>query len=317
VLNKTVFMTGGAGFIGSHLTERFCKDYTVVIYDNLKRNALANTNLLSNPNVKLVTGDVLERDHLFSYGYGRSHYIHMASIAGIDSVIEDPVRTMEVSLLGTRNLLSSLRHAKIERFINFSTSEVFGQYAYQAVESDSTNVGAVGIARWTYGVSKLAAEHLVYNYHKQYGMPTCSVRPFNVFGPNQIGEGAIHHFIEKAIRNEPIFVYNGGQQIRSWCYIKDFVDGVYRCMHDPAAIGQSFNIGNPKNTLTIYGLAKEIIRLSGSRSKILDQANSNVDVGLRTPDIAKATKLLGFYPVYDLEEGLSETIEWYREHLNA
>jgi len=173
----------------------------------------------------------------------------------------------------------------------------------------------VGEARWTYAVSKLATEHLALNYHKQYGLPALSVRPFNIYGPNQVGEGAVHHFIVRALKNEPLVVHNDGSQIRSWCYIDDIVDGILVTLERPEAVGHAFNIGNPRATVTIYNLAALIIRLSGSASSIETVKWDFPDVELRIPNINKAREILGFEPSVDLDDGLLRTIDWYGRRL--
>jgi nucleoside-diphosphate-sugar epimerase len=224
-----------------------------------------------------------------------------------------PVTTMRVNMLGTCNVLeAALRAGPVERVVDFSTSEVFGAYAYKVREGDLTALGAVGEARWTYAVSKLATEHLAHNYFKQYGLPAVSVRPFNIYGPGQVGEGAIHRFIVQALRHEDITIHNDGSQIRAWCYVDDMVEGLLATLERPEAVGQAFNIGNPRSVVTIHNLASQIVQLSGSRSKLVFTDWNNADVELRIPNIDKARKLLGFEPRVDLEEGLRRTIEWYR-----
>jgi nucleoside-diphosphate-sugar epimerase len=175
----------------------------------------------------------------------------------------------------------------------------------------------VGEARWTYAVSKLATEHLAHNYWKEHQLPTCSVRPFNIFGPGQIGEGAIHAFVVRALRGETIQVHNQGDQIRSWCYIDDIVEGILMAMSRVEAIGHSFNIGNPRSTITIYQLAHLIVRLANSRSSIVSVPWDFPDVELRVPDVRKAEKLLGYRARVELEEGLLRTLDWYRQKLPA
>ncbi|HKE19846.1 MAG TPA: NAD-dependent epimerase/dehydratase family protein, partial [Kofleriaceae bacterium] len=200
----------------------------------------------------------------------------------------------------------------VKRIIDFSTSEVFGRYAYNVTEWDATTLGAVGEARWTYAVAKLATEHLALNYHKEHGLPTCSIRPFNVYGPRQVGEGAVHHFIRRALSGEPLEIHNDGSQIRAWCYIDDIVDSILLALEREQAVGHAFNIGNPRSTVTIYNLAREIVRLSSSRSHIQFVPWPNADVEIRVPAVDKARELLGFQAVVDLEEGLLRTIQWYR-----
>ncbi|MCK5800224.1 MAG: NAD-dependent epimerase/dehydratase family protein [Deltaproteobacteria bacterium] len=314
--DKRILLTGGAGFIGTHLAEVLCEDNDVVILDTLRRNALQPTGLDKHPRVTLIKGDVRDAETVRDAMHGCTHVIHLASIAGVDTVMQNPVPTMQISLLGTNNVLEAARaQGGIERVVDFSTSEVFGAHAYNVTEGDVTTLGAVGEARWTYAVSKLATEHLSFTFHKQYGLPTCAIRPFNIYGPRQVGEGAVHHFIVRALRGEPLSIHNDGGQIRAWCYIDDIIRGALLVLERPAAIGQTFNIGNPRSTVTIYNLAREIVRLARADVPIEFITWPFVDVELRIPDIAKARKLLGFEPQVDLDQGLLRTIDWYRERL--
>lgn len=312
--DATVLLTGGAGFIGTALCRRLADRNRVRIFDNLRRNALAEAGLDRHPSVEVIVGDVRDREALEAATRGVDYVVHLASIAGVDTVLENPVTTMEVSLEGTLNALRAARAAGgVRRFVDFSTSEVFGSYAFRVQEADVTSLGAVGEARWTYAVSKLATEHLAHNFWKQHGLPTCSIRPFNIYGPGQVGEGAIHAFVTRAIRDEPISIHNEGDQIRAWCYIDDIVDGVLRVLERDEAVGEAFNIGNPRSTVTIYQLARLVVRLAGSRSELRFVPWDFADVELRIPDVRKAERLLGFRAGVDLEDGLERTIAWYRE----
>lgn len=313
---KTLLVTGGAGFIGTALTRALADRNTIRVFDNLRRNALADAGLDAHPNVQLVVGDVRDYDAVRKATDGADYVIHMASIAGVDTVLKNPVLTMEVSLEGTMNALRAAKEAgSVQRFIDFSTSEVFGSYAFRVREADQTSLGAVGEARWTYAVSKLATEHLAHNYWKQFHLPTCAIRPFNIYGPGQVGEGAIHAFVVRALKNEPITIHNEGDQIRSWCFIDDIVDGIQRALLREEAVGQSFNIGNARSTITIYQLAQLVVRLSGSKSPIQFVKWDFPDVELRVPDVKKAERLLGFRAQVDLEEGIQRTLAWYRQRL--
>lgn len=313
---RRLLLTGGAGFIGSHLTERLVPDNEVVILDTLRRNALASAGLDKHPKVKLVVGDVTDAEVMRKAMDGCDAVVHLASIAGVDTVLRNPVLTMRVSLLGTMNVLELAQAAgTVKRVIDFSTSEVFGRYAFNVTEWDATTLGAVGEARWTYAVAKLATEHLAMNYWKQHGLPTVSIRPFNIYGPRQVGEGAIHHFIVRALKGEPLHVHNDGAQIRAWCYVDDIVDGIFLALTRDEAIGHSFNIGNPRSTLTIHALAKEVIRLASSSSHIEYIPFKQPDVELRIPNIDKARELLKYQPKVDLEEGILRTVLWYRRQL--
>lgn len=314
---KQILITGGAGFIGSSLALRLYKKNRLTILDNFHRDAITGGPLADHPNVNIVRGDVRDPDVVRAAVEGCDTVVHMASIAGVDTVMNHPVLTMEVTLYGTANVLRAAHAAGcVERFVDFSTSEVFGSHAYNVGEGDVTTLGAVGEARWTYAVSKLATEHLTYNYYKQYGLPTVSIRPFNIYGPRQVGMGAIHHFIRRSLAGEPLMIHNDGSQIRSWCYIDDILDGVETVLHRPEAIGHTFNIGNPRSTVTIYNLAREIVRLSSSSSPVNFVPWDFPDVELRIPNIAKAREILDYEPRVDLEEGLLRTIYWYRQEMS-
>jgi nucleoside-diphosphate-sugar epimerase len=314
--NTKILVTGGAGFIGTALCRRLLANNQIRVLDNLRRNALAEAGLDKHENVELVVGDVRDAALVASATRGVDYVVHMASIAGVDTVLKNPVTTMEVSLEGTINALRAARDAgTVKRLIDFSTSEVFGSYAFRVREADVTSLGAVGEARWTYAVSKLATEHLAHNYHVQYGLPTCSIRPFNIYGPGQVGEGAVHAFAVRALKGEPLLVHNDGDQIRSWCYIDDIVDGIELCLMRPEAVGHSFNIGNPRSTVTIYHLARMVIEAAGSSSPIEFVRREMVDVELRVPDVKKAEQRLGFRAKVDLDVGLKRTLEWYRAKL--
>jgi nucleoside-diphosphate-sugar epimerase len=313
VEGRRIFISGGAGFIGSHLVERLVPKNDVVVFDNFHRDAISTSGLAENPRVKIVKGDVLDAAAVKQAMAGCDAVVHLASIAGVDTVLKNPVLTMHVSLYGTLHALEAARTGgEVKRFLDFSTSEVFGRYAYQVTEFDATTLGAVGEARWTYAVAKLATEHLAMNYHKQYGLPTCSIRPFNIYGPRQVGEGAIHQFIVRALTGEPLTIHNDGSQIRAWCYVDDIVDGICLALERDEAVGHAFNIGNPRSTLTIYNLAREIVRLSSSSSRIEFVKWPHADVEIRVPSIEKAKELLGYQARVDLEEGLLRTIHWYR-----
>lgn len=310
---RRVLLTGGAGFIGSALAERLVERNEVRILDTLHRNALAGRGLSEHPRLELIEGDVLDAAAVDRAVSGCDVVVHMASIAGVDTVMERGVETMRVNLLGTNHALeAAYRHGRIERFIDFSTSEVFGRFAFRVGEGDTAELGAVGEARWTYAVSKLATEHLALNYHKEHGLPALSIRPFNVYGPGQVGEGAVHQFIVRALEGRDLLLHNDGSQIRSWCYIDDIVDGILLALERPEAVGHAFNVGNPRSTVTIHHLAREILRLSSSASRLRSVAWDYPDVELRVPDIDKARQLLGYSPRVDLEEGLLRTIYWYR-----
>jgi UDP-glucose 4-epimerase len=314
IKQKNIFITGGAGFIANVLIRHYIEDNKITVYDNFHRDTLTASGLSGHPNLRIVKGDVLDAALLTESMTGSDIVIHAAGIAGIDTVIKNPVRTMQVNMMGTANALAAAQHCGIrDRFIDFSTSEVFGSMAFRSAEEDQTVAGSAGEARWTYAVSKLAGEHLAHAYYKQYGLPVVTVRPFNVYGPGQTGEGAIKVFIGKALRNETIRIDGDGSQIRAWCYVDDFVDCLIRCIEDPSAVGESINIGNARAVITILGLAQTVCRVLKSESQIIFEPPLSADIAIRIPKVEKAERLLYFRAKVDLDEGILKTARWLLE----
>jgi UDP-glucose 4-epimerase len=317
--DKRILITGGAGFIGTTLAARLVDDNDVVAFDNLHRDALSGNPLASHPRFTLLEGDILDADALCAAAAGATHIVHCAAIAGVDTVLASPVRTMRVNVVGTYNALEAAMTTLdgLERFVDFSTSEVFGTHAFRVEEGQVSTIGSVGEARWTYAVSKLAGEHMAHAYHDELGLPTVTLHPFNVFGPGQIGGGAIRAFIEAAIAGRDLTIHGDGSQIRAWCYVDDMVRGVLACLERPEAVGHAFNIGNPRSAVTIFDLAQRVRRLTDCPGEIVFQPLHYADVELRIPNVEKAKELLGWQPQVELDEGLERTIAWYREHVPA
>ena len=298
---KRIFITGGAGFIGSTLAGMLVEQNEIVIYDNLSRNSLQYKEFLKHPHLKVIQASVLDLECLRAAMAGSDIVVHCAAIAGIDTVIKSPTNTMRVNMVGSANVLEAaagLDHC--DRVVCFSTSEVFGNTAFRSQETDRAVMGAVGEARWTYAVSKLAEEHLAIAYHQEKGLPTTVVRPFNIYGPGQVGEGALRTFILRAIKDQTIEIHGDGTQIRAWCYVDDMVEGVLLSMVHPRAVGETFNIGNQRAVVTIYGLANTVIRVLRSKSEIIFTEKDYVDIELRIPAVAKAREMLGFEAMVDL-----------------
>ncbi len=315
---KTIFITGGAGFIANTLIARLAEHNHIVVYDNYTRNTLRGSPYDQHPQVAQVEGDVLDFEHMKAHMQGAQVVVHAAAIAGIESTLRNPVATMRVNMIGTANALEAAHQVGgVERFLDFSTSEVFGSRAFMVDEGSQTVTGAVGEARWTYAVSKLAGEHLAHAYFKQYGLPAVTLRPFNVYGPGQTGEGALSIFIRKALKGEDLVIFGDGSQIRAWCFVDDMVDGVMRALEHPNAIGESFNIGNARAVTTIYGLAEAVCRVVDSKSRILFRPALSADIELRIPNVDKALERIGFAATVDLNEGLRRTAAWIgaNEHL--
>jgi UDP-glucose 4-epimerase len=287
-----------------------------VIFDNFSRNSIKEKPFAKHRNIKYFNGDVLDVKAIKKAIDGSNFVIHTAAIAGIDTVILRPVKTLTVNLIGTANVLEASRSLlDCERFIDFSTSEVFGSRAFNSSEEDKTEIGAVGESRWVYAVSKLAGEHLTHAYYKEYSLPTVTIRPFNIYGPGQVGEGAIQKFIIRAVKNEDIEIHGTGTQIRAWCYIDDLIRALLLCLEKKKAIGESFNIGNVRAVTTIFGLANTVIRICNSLSKIKFVRRDYADIELRIPGVNKALELLGFEAKVDLDEGIKLTEAYFRKIL--
>jgi UDP-glucose 4-epimerase len=314
---KRILITGGAGFIGSHLLEQLIEHNDVVVFDNLHRNALQFSQLADHKHLQFIKGDVLDYDAVRRAVEGCQVVIHCAAIAGVYTVDRSAIRTMEVNLLGTNQVVKAAIDVGVERFVEFSTSEVYGPFIHKGKEDDLSTIGPVGENRWVYAASKLASEHLSFAHYKEDKLPLVIVRPFNVYGPRQVGDGAIRGMSLQALQNLPITIYNDGTQIRAWCFVSDFVDGVLRCAERSEAVGQAFNLGNPQGTVTNYELANMIIRLANSKSEIVFKPHPGPEVDLRVPSIEKAISLLEYRPRVSLEAGVRQAIEWYAAHLDA
>ena len=315
IKGKNFFITGGAGFIANTLIKYYIHENNIVVYDNFHRDTLSNSDVAKHPNLKIIKGDVLDLSFLTESMKGSDIVVHAAGIAGIDTVIKSPTRTMQVNMIGTANALEAAKVNNItDRFIDFSTSEIFGSYAYKSTETDTAVSGSVGEARWVYAVSKLAGEHLAHAYFKEFKLPVVTVRPFNVYGPGQTGEGALQIFIKRALKNEDIYIYGDGTAIRAWCYVDDFIDCLIRCIEDPKAIGESFNLGNARTVVTTLGLAQAVCRVLKSESKIIFKDALSADNEMRIPSVVNTKEVLGFDAKVDLDEGILKTSEWFKEN---
>ena len=313
-----VLITGGAGFIGSALTEAIIDRNQVTILDrSFEDNSIALSSAWGHPNLSLSDTSILDEAALKEAVDGHDTIVHLAAVVGVKNVLARGRETIEVNFTGTRSLLKAVEgRDDIHRFVYFSTSEVMGMNAFRAGEESVASIGPVSEARWTYSIAKLAGEHLVYCYHREAGLPTVTIRPFNVFGPLRLGDHAMLRFILAAKRGETLEVHGDGAQIRSWCFIDDFVDALVRTLGMDSAVGETFNIGNSRNTLTILDLAERVIKQLDSTSQIefVDIDFSDIDV--RVPRLRKAAQLLDFKPSVGLEEAIRKTAAWYQEHLH-
>lgn len=306
---KRVVITGVAGFIGSHLAETLLeRGFSVVGIDNLLTGDLANIAHLVNRDFLFIKHDVT---NYINVDGPVDYVLHWASPASPIDYLEYPIPTLKVGALGTHKALG-LAKAKGATFMLASTSEVYGDpLEHPQTESYWGNVNPTG-PRGVYDEAKRFAEAITMAYHRYHGLDTKIVRIFNTYGPRmRINDGrAVPTFIAQALGNEDITVFGTGSQTRSFCYITDLVDGLIRLMlskeNDPV------NIGNP-HEMTIEEIATTIVRMTGSRSKIVYRPLPTDDPKVRQPDITRARTLLGWEPKVKLEEGLTKTIEYFRK----
>ena len=312
--SKNILITGGGGFIGSFLTEAFYKDNRITLFDNGRRNSFQFLPESIKEKVSFIKGDIRDAEGVKKVVKDKDIIIHLAAIAGASFYEKDPLLTLDVNLFGTANLLKVLAGKKIERIITFSASEVYGSFAIDVSEDDSTCIGPVSEGRWSYAVSKVASDHLARAYFKKYELPINMVRPFNIYGPRQVGEGSISNMLTSAIKTGKIFVTGDGLQKRAWCYISDMARAVELILKRKV-YGECFNIGNPKAYVTILELAKKI-QAFVKGSEIIFIEGRKVEVLDRKPNIEKANRFLGFVPEVELDEGLKLTFEWWKKNIS-
>jgi dTDP-glucose 4,6-dehydratase len=304
-----IVVSGAAGFVGSYMCDRLLAEgHSVVAPDNLSTGAHANlAHLAGHPGFFFVAPDITTR---FTVEGAGDCVVNMASPASPTDYLEHPIETLDVGSLGTRRMLE-LALDKKARFLQTSTSECYGDpLVHPQVETYWGNVNPVG-PRSCYDESKRFAEALTMAYHRTHGVRTNIARIFNTYGPRmKLNDGrVVPAFLDRALRGEPMTVFGDGTQTRSFCYVSDLVDGLYRVML--SAERYPVNLGNPRE-MTILEFADHIRRMTGSRSEIVFQVLPEDDPKKRKPDIAKARALLGWEPRVSLEEGLRETVAYFR-----
>jgi len=308
-----IVVTGGAGFLGSHLCDRLLAEgHDVIAIDNLITGSIDNIAHIHDSRFTFIHYDVTN----YVYVEGAVHFVfHFASPASPVDYLEFPIQTLKVGSLGTHKALG-LAKAKKAGFLLASTSETYGDPLINPQHEDYWgNVNPVG-PRGVYDEAKRFAEAMTMAYHRFHGVDTRIVRIFNTYGPrNRANDGrVVPTFVNQAIRNEPITVFGDGSQTRSFCYVSDLIDGIYRLMlsneHLPV------NIGNP-NEMTVLEFAKRIISLTESASEIIYKPLPQDDPTVRRPDISKAKRTLSWEPTVALEEGLSRTIDYFKSRMET
>jgi dTDP-glucose 4,6-dehydratase len=309
-----VLITGGAGFLGSHLSERFLAEgFDVIGMDNFITGRPENiAHLLGNKKYRFIEQDVTE----FIYVDGPVDFIlHFASPASPIDYLKFPIQTLKVGSLGTHKALG-LAKAKQARLLLASTSEVYGDpLEHPQKESYWGNVNPVGM-RGVYDEAKRFAEAMTMAYHRYHDVETRIVRIFNTYGPRmRLDDGrALPTFMGQALRGEPLTVFGDGSQTRSFCYVDDLVDGIYRLLLSSEV--DPVNIGNPVE-ITIKEFAEEVIQLTGSKSRIIYKALPADDPKIRQPNIERAQQLLGWEPKVDRSSGLKRTLDYFKHRLSV
>jgi len=310
---ERTLITGGAGFLGSHLCDYFINlGHEVICMDNLiKKGNIDNiAHLFGHERFKFVKYDVTE----YLYVEGKlDNILHFASLASPKDYLEYPIQTLKVGSLGTHKALGLAKEKKA-RFLLASTSEVYGDpLEHPQPESYPGNVDPIAL-RGVYDEAKRFAEAITMAYHRTHGLNTRIARIFNTFGPRmRIDDGrALPNFMVQALRGEDITVYGDGSQTRSFCYVEDMIEGIVRLLYSDETT--PINLGNPEE-ISILDFAKEIIEITGSRSRIIFLPLPPNDPKVRRPDITKAKKILAWEPKISRREGLRRTLQYFQKIL--
>jgi UDP-glucose 4-epimerase len=317
-----VLITGGAGFIGSHLAESLLElDHEVFVIDNLWTGKLANLEKVqTNENLHLVIDTILNESVMNELIFKVDHIYHMAAAVGVRKIMDHPVETLDINVKGTETVLRLANRFK-KKVLIASTSEVYGKHVEHTLSEDDNRVmGTVKKRRWAYACSKTLDEFLALAYHDEKKLPVVVTRLFNTVGPRQTGQYGmvLPNFVQSALLGKPITVFGDGTQSRSFTHVKDVAEALIRLMTEPKAEGDIFNVGND-HEITIKDLAFEVKEMTGSNSDIeyipYEKAYGPgfEDMERRCPNVDKINKLIGFKPTYDLEAMIQSVIDYFKE----
>jgi UDP-glucose 4-epimerase len=315
---KRILITGGAGFIGSHLCERLVSDgHSVVALDDLSTGYLRNIAALADrSDFQFVRGSVEDEATVNILMSQCDAVFHLASAVGVQLIVDEPVRTIRTTIHGTEVVLEAASRYGCPAFIT-SSSEVYGKGARVPFsEEDDVVMGSTRHSRWCYAYSKGIDEFLGLAYHKQYGLPVRIVRLFNTVGPRQVGMYGmvLPRFVAAALKGEPLNVYGDGKQTRCFCHVSDVVDAIVRLFNSPAAVGQVFNLGSDEE-ISMNDLAERVIRFSGSKSAIKHISYEEAygqkfdDMARRVPQLDKIRSVIPFTPTFKLDDIVRSVIE--------
>lgn len=315
ILNgRTCLVTGAAGFIGSHLCERLLGlGARVIAVDNLSTGRIENlASSQGHARFIFIKADVNRFDEIaLVFGSEPIDYVfHLAALVGVKNVIERPLEVFK-DIDGTKYVLALAHAQKVKKVVYISSSEAYGEPVSLPEKEDGTLNPS---PRDPYGLTKLIGESMVYYYWKKYGMPGCSLRFFNVYGPRQASSAygfVAGIFMDRALRGEPITIFGDGTQTRDFIYIDDNIEGIIRSMVIDLTHGEVLNIGSGLQT-TIRDLAERVMRIAGREVPIVYQPSREMEIKYRCPDVTKMKHLLGFEPRISLDEGLKKTFEWYK-----
>lgn len=319
-------VTGGLGFIGSHLCEQLVKrEVSIRCFDNLWRGKLHNLEITKrlSGRIEFIKGDLLNTEDTLKAAKDADIIYHLGAVVGVKHYVEDPLKVIDVNVLGTHNILEAARRNDVERFILGSTSEIYGKNVKVPLSEDDDRIlGPTSIDRWCYSTSKALDEHICLGYQHKYGMKTTILRYFNVYGPKQDCSdygGVVSIFVRRVLNGEAPQIHGDGKQTRAFAYVDDIVEGTILAGQKRAAIGGIFNLGSSEET-SIIELAHLAIRLADKEGQMEPifiphedfYGFSYEDIKRRVPDTSRALHHLGYRTNVELREGLKRTLDWYR-----